>query len=232
MRNITKLAGIAGLALFGLARAAAADPIILYYNTPDNDDDTGSRAEAELNIVCSGVGDDLECDVTVKMSNTTDGSAGNGATQSDLRAVAFGWDLSDGSFTSFDYNAGSKFIDGGAALTGPFAGFDICVATSDITNCNGVGSSGYLAGESDAFGFVLSFLGSWDSASAFQTDLFSDFTSCARFQAVSGPDFSGDSDRICLGEKTPPDDLPEPGTLALFGLGLAGLGLGFRRRKV
>ena len=104
---------------------------------------------------------------------------------------------------------------------GVFGTFDYGVTTQDNGNpsrrlLGGDANSGIKVGNTGTFDF-----GSFDLTQA--TNLF------VRFQRTGSGGGGSDRGRVCTVNCDPPQDIPEPSIIALFGLGL--LGLGFVRRR-
>jgi hypothetical protein len=124
-----------------------------------------------------------------------------------------------------------KFNNGGSEDFGNFAsitGDEFVISYNGNTN---VLSWTYTPGANDpeihyfdtkqANGFAL-FYDLTSPITSFSVDLDDYFLDNPGFSHVTFFD---------TGSTTPPNDVPEPGTLAVFGLGLLGLGLAARRRK-
>jgi hypothetical protein len=215
MRNLKAkiLAGVVGVCA---CASFSANALTLNYSG-----DNGVTATATFTFTQI---DPNTIELNVVVSNTTAPQNPEGGPR--LTAIALGFDpdlvtdsvtadLTGSVFTASDLNGvpGNSF---GFAV-------DYCVFTN---NCSG-GPDGLFAGQTDA-GFDLTFNFTANTTTAEFEALFGSagFDSCVRFQTV-GPD-GQDSEKACTLDEGEPT--PEPGTLALLGLGLLGLSLGRRRR--
>ncbi len=226
----------AGLALASSAFTAAPAQAFSLSISPQygSTENTGATAELDFDFVDSAGGVTLNLGIT----NTTDGTAGLGATAATLVGVAL--DLPS-IVSSFNFDPGSStfvrefFNVSIPGLAGPF---DFGMRSAGTGNfVGGNPTAGLTAGQSTSVSFLLT--GANLTAAGAESAFFSGFqggslSAAGRFQQVSGPGFSGASDKVLAGLVTPdpdPVDVPEPSALA--GLALCGaLATRLRSRKV
>lgn len=152
----------------------------------------------------------------VVLTNTTSlaGSLGNAGLNS------FGFNVNPDP-TSVSISGGSVFNSAGVEQNLPSIDNKIDVCTWAANNCQGGGQNNLLAaGASDSFTLTLNFS---DTGDGVLFDLFG-----IKFQtSITSYEFTGcTSDDDCE-----PTEVTAPGTLALFGLGLLGLGAARRKMK-
>lgn len=232
-----------------LVSANAAQALTINFDstsTSTNTPATGASAQVDFNFV--DVADGVQLDLTLlNTTNQLATSFGLGATDSEF--VAFGFDLPD-FISSYTYNSLSSpftglFADAEINGAGGKNIFDIGIR---VPNGKGNPTAGGFQGGSPSGGLnsgesaqVSFFLNTTSNAQAVEqgfANLFKgqEFRAVARFQAVNGPGFSGDSDKLLvstISQSDPGDDsevsVPEPGTLA--GLALIGGSLAAARRR-
>jgi hypothetical protein len=140
------------------------------------------------------------------------------------RITGFAWDwpqsnpsvTTGGTYSSLGWD----FVFGGQTLPGESLGFDACAFGGP--NCGGGGNTGIRT--NDPFNF---FYVQFDPALGVAA--FAEVRACLRFIAIGTNDQF--SDVACRGDE-PPHSVPEPGSMALLGLGVLGAALARRRKAV
>jgi len=227
--------------------AALADPISISAGCPgDTDCDPGVSDVYSFSLVIegttAGTGTDAYTEFTATLTNTTSGS-GNDS-------------LIDNFWLSLNYGS-TGTNDGTAGPIDPYFD-DFTPATWDVLFCpdqNGSpcnvtftyagdpDTSGDRLGPGDDLVFTINF----SPTAGVGYDVFTDSPQsngtggsndlgqfCVSFQRLDGftdGSTNQESDQVCGDWTDTPRDVAEPGTLALLGLGLLGLGAARRRRK-
>ncbi len=235
--NTTVLKLGVGAAFFILSTHIASATVTLFFDSTSassNSTATGASAKAEFLFSDDGSSGGVKIDLL--FTNTTGAipAFGSGATKSKLTGIGF--DLVRPNTGIIDFTPGTHLNT--LILTPrlpPFESFDIGIA--DGTNfVGGKPKSALPEGNTDTASFIL--IGSGLTAAALGDVFFDGFSTgslgyVARFQQVNGK--GAGSDKLLGGTVTcdscgfvlpppPPVAIAEPATLALFGLGLLGIG--------
>lgn len=232
MRHIRQLglgltAILAGVALSTVANATSftfgttGDTLKTYYNYSID----GATIDAEIDYVLSTL-TSTSATIAVTVTNNSSGPGTN-------RIVSFGIDTIAPTLTSVS-DSGTDAASWGESLATNFPGFqkvDLCAWAGN--NCSGGANAGVLEGGSSSFNLILGYN---TITSPFSITFNSPFPT--KWQAVGNHGNSWELDAsttsVCTTDcgVTPPQIIPEPGTLALFGLGVIALGaFSLRQRR-
>ncbi|SFP76528.1 PEP-CTERM protein-sorting domain-containing protein [Nitrosomonas cryotolerans] len=226
-----------GAILFILSTHIASATITLFFDSTSSSSNTpatGASAKAEFLFSDDGSGG---VKIDLLFTNTTGAIPvfGSGATESKLTGIGFDLIRLNTGITTFVSGTHLNTLILTPTLP-PFESFDIGIAD----NANFLGGNANAAlpqGSTDTASFIL--IGSGLTAAVLEDEFFDGFSTgslgyVARFQQVNGS--GADSDKLLGGTATcdscgfvppppPPVAIAEPATLALFGLGLLGIGV-------
>jgi hypothetical protein len=217
------LHALLGLAILAGAssRAMAAPSFIIDYS-PANGSTGNTGASAQVGVSFSDIGGNVV--MTMSVANTTNGSAGQGATQATLTGLGFALPSGAG---VIGYSGGvfPNFVTGGGVP--PYGAFDLCITVATAPDCVPASPSGGLApGEQTIIEITIDTpLTADELADAIRSDYVdptndgSTPDTVAIFDNVNAPPGSD----VVVGS------IPEPAALAMLGAALAGLARARRR---
>ena len=219
---VTSLAGLATAAHAALIDSSSNNPYSFTWNY-----NTGTSILSGTGSMSLSGFNSSALTVSASLTNT---SVIGGIGGERLVGFGFGIDPNATAVSFSDTNDGGMVSAGFAsgALPANVQGIEICAWGGN--NCSGGGNGGIYAGSSDSFSIVLA--GNWGSSVNVEPIGFRYQTGYGSFEFGLTPPPGGNPPVGTPPGRTPPTGTaPEPGTLTLLGLGLAGLAASRRRRQ-